>query len=96
MPTNETPRSRDHQFTDLQRSQYDSLKAQGRDYYDDLRWNRNYTHNDAFIAARYSYGTNTKSKDALADAYRADIARTDPNLSASFLDAKRNEYRKLI
>jgi hypothetical protein len=46
----------DHRFTPDEQKQYDSLRAQGRDMYDDLRWFEGYDHDIAFRDAAHSYG----------------------------------------
>lgn len=47
---------RDHNFTGCQQSDYDSLKASGRTYYDELRWQLDATHAEAFKLAVDKYG----------------------------------------
>ena len=46
----------DHRFTPEEQAEYDSLKAAGRTFYDDARWNEGATHEQAFADARYAYG----------------------------------------
>jgi hypothetical protein len=47
----------DHRFTPQEQAEYDSLRAQGRSMYDDLRWHEGYDHATALRDAKHSYGT---------------------------------------
>lgn len=49
--------NRDHAFSGHEQAEYDSLKAAGRSYYDDLRWTYGFSHHNAYMAALETYGT---------------------------------------
>ncbi len=90
---------RDHHFTPTQKREYDSLRARGRSMYDDLRWNENATHADAFRDARYSYGLKDNAgliTAGLIAGYRADLERVRPNESPEWIDARVADYASLL
>jgi len=53
--------SRDHTFTDEEKSMYDSLTHQGRTLYDGLRTEFNVIHMSAFVWALDLYGSKVKN-----------------------------------
>ena len=48
---------RDHHFTGTEQAEYDSLRWRGRSMYDDLRWNEDKSHAEAYAAALAAHGT---------------------------------------